>query len=92
MPGAHEKPGTGGLIDALAPYAKSLYPLGAALLGLGVACLPFTDGGSQVTGAEWSAFGAAIAAAGVTWIAPKNRTKKRKGEAGRQAVERAKNR
>ena len=93
--GEHEKPGRDLLdtvLDALAPYKKSLYPLGAALAGLLAACLPFTDGGTTITNAEWSAFGAAIAAAGVVWVAPKNKPKKRKGEAGRRAVERAKGR
>ena len=71
------------LVDALAPYRKALYPFGAALLGLGAALLPFTDGGTTITNAEWSAFGAAIAAAGVVWVAPKNKPKKRKGETSR---------
>jgi hypothetical protein len=77
------------LAAKVAPYRKSLYPLGAAVAGLAVACLPFTDGGSTVTNAEWSAFGAAIAAAGVTWLAPRNKPKRRPGDAGREAVERA---
>lgn len=72
----HEKPGSGGIVATLAPYRKSLYPLGAALLGLAAALLPFTHGGTTITNEEWSAFGAAITAAGVTWVAPKNKPKK----------------
>lgn len=75
---------------SLAPYRKSLYPLGMALLGIPAALLPFTDGGTTITNAEWSAVGAAITAAGVAWLAPKNAPKKRKGETGRVAYERAK--
>lgn len=93
MPGEHAKP-SNSLLDALAPYSKSLAPLGAAIAGLLAACLPFTDGGAWwvVTTAEWSAFGAAIAAAGVAWLAPKNQPKKKAGAAGRRAVDRARQR
>lgn len=67
------------LIDALRPYRKAL----AGLVTPGVvvlltALLPASDGGWTITGAEWSAAGAACITTALGVFAVKNKPRRRR--------------